>query len=166
MCDRCFDFVNLIHSKQGTIMSDKQLNLDVDALLDGTLDDLADMPEFKPFPIGTHRCIINLERKKVNKDTAIEVKLTAKETMELPSGSDDKPLADGDNTNVLYFLTHENPQVAEMGQGGFKELMKVAAEKYGAKSNRDLMAELNGSEVLVVTGKRSIRKRLSSFHEH
>lgn len=144
-------------------MSDKQINMDVDALLDGTLDDLADMPEFKPFPVGTHKVVFKAEVKKVGKDTAVEVGMTAIETVELPSGSEDQPLAAGDNTNVLYFLTHSNPQVAEMGQGQFKELMKSVAEHFGAKKNSDLIADLNGAEGLVVTGIRQNKEKTKKY---
>lgn len=145
-------------------MSDKDIITDVDALLDGTLDDLADMPEFKPFPVGTHKVKPKLEIKKIDGFSAVEVKLTAIETLELPSGSEESPLAAGDNTNVLYFLNHSNLQVAEMGQGGFKELMKIAAEKFGAKPNRQLIEDLNScDEVVVVTGQRKNKEKTKTF---
>lgn len=144
-------------------MSDKQINMDIDSLLDGTLDDLADMPEFKPFPVGTHKVTFKAEIKKIEKDTAVEVGMVAIETVELPAGSEDTPLAAGDNTNILYFLTHSNPKVAEMGQGQFKELMKQVAEHFGAKSNRELVECLNGAEGLVVTGQRQNKDKTKSY---
>lgn len=144
-------------------MSDKQINMDIDTLLDGTLDDLADMPEFRPFPTGIHKCTVNMEVKEVSGQRAVEVKLTAIETVELPSGSEDTPLNAGDSTNVLYFLTHSNPKVAEMGQGGFKELMKVAAAHFGSKSNRELIADMNGAECLVSTTTRQNKDKTKSF---
>lgn len=134
-----------------------EINMNIDALLDGTLDDLADLPEFKPFPPGTHRCTLKMEIKKIDKNTAVEVGLTALGTEELADTSD-TPLSPGDNTSVLYFLTHTNPKAAEIGQGGFKNLMKSLAEHFGAKSNRELMEEGNGAEVLVVTGYRLAKK--------
>ena len=137
-------------------MSDKELITDVDALLDGTLDDLADMPEFKPFPVGTHKIKPHLESKKINGFSAIEFKVTAIETIELPSGSQDAPLAAGDSTNILYFLTHKNPKTMELGQGQFKELMKVCATAFGPDTNRNLIAKLNEmDEVVVVMGQRT-----------
>jgi hypothetical protein len=144
-------------------MSDKQINMDVDALLDGTLDDLADMPEFKAFPNGLHRCAIKMETKKIDGFTAVEVKLTAKETVELPAGSEEQPLQAGDNTNLLYFLNHKDPKVAEFGQGGFKIIMAAAAQHFGAKTNRELMADMNAAEVLVVTKKRSNKEKTQTY---
>jgi hypothetical protein len=43
----------------------------------------------------------------------------------------------------------------EIGQGAFKEIMKSLAAHYGAKSNRELMADSEGAEALVTTGLRT-----------
>ena len=128
----------------------------IDSLLDGTLDDLADAPEFKPFPIGTHRVILKLEQKKIGTHPAIEVTMKAVETLEL-ANEEDTPLKQGDETAVAYMLDNE------YGQGGFKELMKAAALKFGAKSNRELMQDLQGAEVLVITGIRQNKDKTQSF---
>jgi hypothetical protein len=137
-------------------MTEIVLNQDIDNLLDGTLDDLADLPEFKPFPPGLHLCTVKMEVKEIGdkKHKAVEVSLTAKETLETPAGSDEV-VSPGQADKVLYFLTHDNPKVAEIGQGQFKEMMKAFAEHFGAKSNRELMADANGAEVAVAT---SLRK--------
>lgn len=137
-------------------MTEQTINMDIDSLLDGTLDDLADLPEFKPFPPGAHRCTVSLELKEIGdkKNKAIEVALTAIETVETPAGSDEV-VSPGQSDKVLYFLTHDNPKVAEIGQGQFKEMMKSFAEHFGAKSNRELMADAKGAEVLVATSLRT-----------
>lgn len=140
------------------------LNTNIDSLLDGTLDDLADMPEFRPFPPGAHRCALKMEVKKVNEQTAVEVTLTAKSTEEL-ANADDTPLNPGDSCNILYFLTHSNPKVAELGQGQFKNLMKPLAAHFGAKSNRELIAESEGTEVLVVTSLRQNKDKTKTYTE-
>lgn len=140
-----------------------ELNMNIDALLDGTLDDLADMPEFKPFPVGAHKCTMKMEVKKVGEFQAVELGLTAIETVELPAGSTEAPVNAGDNTNVLYFLTHSNPKVAELGQGKFKEIMKALAAHFGAKSNRELMADGNGAEVLAVTDVRPNKEKTKTY---
>ena len=140
-----------------------EINMDVDALLDGTLDDLADMPEFKPFPIGSHRAIISMEVKKIGDFPAVELTLKAIETIELPAGSEEAPLNKDDSTNLAFFLKHSNPKVAEMGQGQFKEIMKVAAAKFGAKSNRELIEECKGVEALIVTGQRKNKEKTKTY---
>jgi len=127
-------------------------NFDIDAMLDGTLDDLADLPEFKPYPAGTHAVVLTIVDKtaaknRVNNHPGFEVKMKAVETLEL-ANSDETPLVAGAETSVLYLL--DNP----IGQGSFKKLLASAAEHFGAKSNRELMADSEGAEALVTTGHR------------
>lgn len=138
-----------------------QDNFDIDAMLDGTLDDLADLPEFKPFPVGTHAVVLTIVDKtapkdRVNNHPGFEVKMKAVETLEL-ANSDDTPLTAGAETSVLYLL--DNP----IGQGSFKKLLASAAEHFGAKSNRELIADLNGATVAVVTRQRQNKEKTQTY---
>ena len=138
-----------------------QDNFDIDAMLDGTLDDLADLPEFKPFPVGTHAVVLTIVDKtapkdRVNNHPGFEVKMKAVETLEL-ANSDDTPLAAGAETSVLYLL--DNP----IGQGSFKKLLASAAEHFGSKSNRELIADLNGATVAVVTRQRQNKEKTQTY---
>lgn len=137
-------------------MSDKELIQDIDTLLDGTLDDLADMPEFKTFPVGAHKVTISFETKTIEgTGSGVEMKLTGIETVELPAGSEAAPLSAGDSTNIFFFLKHKNPKVVEMGQGQLKEILKVLREHFGAgHTNRELMEKADGLECIVATGHR------------
>lgn len=127
----------------------------MDDLLDGTLDDLADIPEFKPFPVGVHKCLVSFEAKEINKFPAIEVKLKAIETVELANPSD-TPLDKGAQTSAAYFLKHSDDFVAKMGQGRIKEIFKALAPMYpDAKSMKELMVAANNSEMNVATNIRS-----------
>jgi len=144
-------------------MNTKTLNTDIDSLLDGTLDDLADMPSFKPFAPGTHRAIMTMEVKKIGENTGVEVSFKHLETVE-QADVNAEPTNPGDQTSVLMFLKHSSSeQATELGQGQFKEIMKSAAEKFGAKANRELMAESNGAEVMIVTGIREDKKKGKSY---
>lgn len=138
-----------------------QDNFDIDAMLDGTLDDLADLPEFKPFPVGTHAVVLTIVDKtaakdRVNNHPGFEVKMKAVETLEL-ANSDDTPLVAGAETSVLYLL--DNP----IGQGSFKKLLASAAEHFGAKSNRELIADLQGATVAVVTRQRQNKEKTQTY---
>lgn len=125
-------------------MSNSDFNMD--AILDGTLDDLADVPEFKPFPAGTHKAVISFEAKKVNNHPSVEVKLTAIETIELPDNSGAEPVSPGQEGTVLYMMDNE------LGQGKFKNLLRELAKHFGeGKTNRQIMEDANKAEVLVVT---------------
>jgi len=136
-------------------------NFDIDAMLDGTLDDLADLPEFKPYPAGTHAVVLTIVDKtaaknRVNNHPGFEVKMKAVETLEL-ADSNDVPLAPGAETSVLYLL--DNP----IGQGTFKKLLASAAEHFGAKSNRELIADLQGATVAVVTRQRQNKDKTQMY---
>ena len=138
-----------------------QDNFDIDAMLDGTLDDLADLPEFKPYPVGTHAVVLTIVDKtapkdRVNNHPGFEVKMKAVETLEL-ANSDDTPLVAGAETSVLYLL--DNP----IGQGSFKKLLASAAEHFGAKSNRELIADLQGATVAVVTRQRQNKEKTQTY---
>lgn len=143
-------------------MTEKTVNQDIDSLLDGTLDDLADMPSFKPFAAGMHKVLLKMEIKKIGEHRAVEVGMKMIETLE-QSDTAAEPTAPGDETSVLMFLTHSSIQAVELGQGQFKEIMKAAAEKFGPKSNRELIADCNGSEAVVVTGLRDDKKKGKTY---
>lgn len=116
----------------------------LDSLLDEQLDDLADLPEFKAFPPGAHRCTVKIELKEVNKHPSFEMKLIAIETVELAS-SDSVPLEKGAETSTLFMRDNE------IGQGKFKDLMKPLATHLGTSGLRALVEFVNQTEFLVVT---------------
>lgn len=132
-------------------------NFNIDSLLDGTLDDLADLPEFKPFPVGTHRVTIKLEQKVVNKHPGFELKMKALETVELPSGSSESPVNAGQECNILYLLDNE------IGQGQFKKLLASFAQSFGAKKNSELISNAQNSECLVVTKQRQNKDKTQTY---
>jgi len=130
--------------------------VDMDALLDGTLDDLADIPEFRPWPNGAHKAKIVWDLAKTidgvykveGQESSglkrfIGLDAVAIETVELPAGSTDKPLEVGSKANWLFDLT------TERGQGSFKAIMASLAEHYGAKSPRELMTDSMNAEVVI-----------------
>jgi hypothetical protein len=133
----------------------------VDSILDGTLDDLADMPEFKAYPVGTHRCTMNWTNKTAKKDwinghPAYVLDLKAIETLEL-ANTEDTPLTAGDETGIMFMLDNE------LGQGSFKKILTALAESFGAMSNRELIAASANAEVLVVTKQRANKEKTKSY---
>lgn len=143
--------------------------MDIDSLLDGTLDDLADMPEFKPFPIGAHRVTINMEQKVVGDIPSIEVKITALETVEL-TDPEATPCMAGDSTNVLFMLFKKDDKTQklvpnELGQGQFKNFMTSIAPSFPElTSNRAIMEAAQGLEVLMSTGQRKDKRDASKVY--
>ena len=127
-------------------------NQNFDAILDASLDDLADLPEFASFPAGVHRCTVSLTKKEINSKPAIEVKLVAIETVELSKPEEDKPVNAGQVSSAAYFLDNE------FGQGAFKKLVAPLAESLGVSSLRELLEQAEGTEVEAVTAFRKNKK--------
>ena len=116
---------------------------DIDSLLDGTLDDLKDLPEFRPWPAGTYRFSFCLEHDKKEK-TIYYSRLKNLETIELTDTSE-VPVEVGAEAGVRYDLTNE------YGQGVFKKVLQTLAGHFGAKTNRELIEDAKASiEVLGV----------------
>lgn len=124
---------------------------DINSILDATLDDIADLPAFKTFPAGSHVVVIKFEEKKVGDNPCVELKMTAKETMELANPSDIAP-APGDETSVLFLLNNE------FGLGKFKEVLKPLGEHFGTIVPRQIMEAANGAECLATTKVRKGKK--------
>jgi hypothetical protein len=119
-------------------------DFDINALLDGTLDDLADMPEFRPYPIGTYRLQFKIEADKKDK-TIFYSKLKVLETVEL-ADANDIPVEVGAEAQVRYDLKNE------YGQGAFKKVLAALQEHYNAPNNRALLEEVKDYiEVVAVT---------------
>ena len=135
----------------------------VDAILDGTLDDLADLPEFKPYPAGSYIVGLSIKDKtavkdRINGHPGFEFKLKMQEVLEL-NDKEATPPAVGDETSILYLLDNE------IGQGNFKNIMKASAEHFGAKSNRELLADLQGATVMVITKQRANKDKTKMYDD-
>jgi hypothetical protein len=118
-------------------------------LLDATLDELADLPEWKPYPIGVHRCTFHFETKANDKKVLTTyVTLKALETLELANPTEDQPLAAGTEVTMQYQLGNE------IGQGKLKNLLasfKAQLELPADASLRAIMAAAEGVEAKVAT---------------
>lgn len=130
-----------------------QMNNEIDALLDGTLDDLADMPTFKvPLP-GTYMAsIVSFEVKDVNGVKCPEIKLNFRELLEAADGVREEALAEQtlplEASQLFTFYTKEG-KPNEMGQGQFKECCGSLKEATGAEKNSEIMAASKGMDVAV-----------------
>lgn len=137
-------------------MSDNQALLD--SLLDGTLDDLQDLPSNAPFAPGAHVVTIKFEAKTVNEKLAVELECTMVETQELSNPEDTPPKA-GDKANVLFMMGNE------LGEGNLKKVLAPLAEATGTtgQSKRAVFEAVNGMTALVVTTKRSNKDKTAEY---
>ena len=126
-------------------MSEAKQEVNVDEILDGTLDDLADIPEWKPYPAGGHRVVMTFER--VAGKPQIRVKMKAIETVELANATD-TPLQPGAEGSIICQLDNE------FGQGTFKMIMGAFKTHLGmpdSAKNSEIMQQAQGMECVVIT---------------
>lgn len=140
-------------------MAQTNQNIDLDSILDSSIDDLADLPEFAVFPAGVHTVVINWESKEVNKHPAMELKMRAVETVELSNPETDSPLTAGTESSVLYMLDNE------FGQGKFKTLIKQLAGHFGTTKISETLEASQGMEVQVVCKVRQSKDKSTSYTE-
>lgn len=124
----------------------------LDALLNGTVDDLADLPEIKPFPAGAHRVTVEFETKEINKKPAVFLHMTLVEHLEL-ADTNDEPLVAGAKTNCMYMLLNNDGKPNEISQGQLKKILLSVKEGLGVSSSSpgDIMEAAKGAEVVVST---------------
>lgn len=128
----------------------------LDSLLDSSIDDLADMPEFAVFPAGVLKVRVAFEQKEVNKHPAVEMKMVLVETIELADATD-TPLAAGTESSVLFMLDNE------FGQGGLKEVAKALAGTLGTTSLRDTLEQAKDMEITIVSKPRSNKEKTQRY---
>lgn len=117
-------------------------------ILDATLDDIADLPEFLTLPAGAHKVTINWEQKTINSHPSLSLNMTYIEALELASPDAVAPNA-GDKSSCLFMLDNE------YGLGALKKATKGLAEALGVTKLSDIVAQSEGFEVIAVTKIRS-----------
>jgi hypothetical protein len=119
----------------------------LDSLLDATLDDLADLPSFKPFPVGAHKALASFDTKEINGKAAIELNFKYVEAVELADPAEEAPKA-GDTSSTMFMLDNE------FGQGNFKKCAQPFAEAMGFKTMREVVEGVKDVECILVSGQR------------
>ena len=122
--------------------------MDMNALLDGTLDSLPDLKGFSVFPSGAYRVSLpaGLTEKAIGEHPAVEMLMELKEVLELTNPGEVAP-AVGDQCSTAYMLDNDT------GLGFFKEIMKVIVPASGAANLRSAMEACKGMEFVVVLAK-------------
>jgi hypothetical protein len=129
---------------------------DMNSLLDSSIDDLADLPDFAIFPAGLLKVTLRFEEKEVNKHPSVELKMKLVETIEMADATE-TPLSVGTESSVLYMLDNE------FGQGALKAVAKTLASVTGTSSLRDTLEAANGMEVQVVSKPRFNKDKTQQF---
>jgi len=138
--------------------------MNLDQLLDTSISDLADLPEFKQPPAGAHRCYFNLAIKEINKEPALVMNFKVIETLELEDPENDKPLEAGDEFDISSIMTNK------FGQGLVKSVAAKACATQGVDpetaSLGQSFAPYIGGEVIAFTGLQVDKKDKSKTPRH
>lgn len=129
-------------------MSQDQVDM---SMLDGTLDDLADLPEFKPFPSGAYTVALTFTEKVINKKPTVEMKMKLLTIEEMADGVEEANIPkDGAESNVLFILKNNDGTPNEIAQGQLKKILQKLGPVFGGSSMREIMTNANNATVGVV----------------
>lgn len=125
------------------------LAADAFSILDGTLDDIEDLPQFLAFPSGAYIIHVpdGLVEKQIGTHPALDMKVICKEIKELSNAEDSALVKVGDQGNIAFMLDNET------GRGFAKIVLKAIGEKTGTKNNREIIANSKGIDALLVCKK-------------
>lgn len=138
-------------------------------LLDASLDDLADLKKFEPFPAGSYRQQISWELPDDDELVIVTFKLKNLECLEVPGVEEDKlpqvgkeatfwmRLHKKDGSAILW----DDGSVNDQDQGRLKEILKALAPVFnpdGTLTVRQIMEASEGAEVLTTLKVKSSKK--------
>lgn len=123
----------------------------LDSLLEGTLDDLADMPEFRPFPVGTYQGHISIAQDpKLKNIFYAQLKVT--ETVELADPSE-TPVEPGAEARIRYDVANQ------YGQANFKKILAAFGTKLGLGKVSEILEEAKQPTEAAFVTKHNLNKK-------
>lgn len=126
-------------------------------LLDAQLDDLEDLPEFKPFNAGAHKVTATFTEKTINDKQAVELDLKLIETLEL-SDPQQEPDAPGTSCSMAFFLDNE------FARGNLKKCATPFGAALGYGTIREIVEGVKDVECLVLTTLRKDKNDSDRFY--
>lgn len=132
-----------------------------DTLLDKSLDDLADLPEFKVPDTGVYKLSVTAEMKEINKKPAIVAKFKVRELVELEDSSipENERSKAGDGFDVPFMLRNEDGTPNELGEGRFKEFCAPFSAHFEEKNLRVLITEKMNSPVDITAKVKKVARK-------
>lgn len=125
---------------------------------DISLDDIADLPEFKNFPPGAYQVAVSLEKKDINKHPAVVFNLKCIKVLELVD-PDSEEIAEGTESNVSYMMDNE------FGAGKFKAIVAPLAELCETRNVAEIIRKAKNVSALVVIGSRKAKETNKEYME-
>lgn len=133
-------------------------DLDIDELMDRTIDDLADFVPFEPFPIGSYLCQFSYEKTTVgDKDLpTVKATFTLQEVVELAE-KDAVPPEEGRKFVKSYILVTKDGKRNAISEGQLKsEILQPLKEVFGGEKTSEILHNGDGCVMALTLG---IRKR-------
>ena len=116
----------------------------INDLLDVKLDDLADLPSFKPFAPGAHRVLATFGTKEINGKPAVTLDFTYLELVEL-ADENDEPSKEGDTANTMFMLDNE------FGQGNLKLCAMPFCAALNLSTIREVIEQVKDVECVIIS---------------
>ena len=116
----------------------------INDLLDVKLDDLADLPTFKPFSPGAHKVLATFGTKEINGKAAVTLDFTYVELIELADENDEAPKA-GDTANTMFMLDNE------FGQGNLKKCALPFCAALNLETIREVIEQVKDVECVIIS---------------
>lgn len=117
-------------------------------ILDGSIDDLADLQEYKPWPAGSYNAIFSWEVTKINDAPVVKFVFKNPEVLELADPEAEVP-RENSSTSISAFLLQADGSVNENGQGLIKLVSKGLQDTFGGESPREVLDNAAGGKVAV-----------------
>ena len=126
--------------------------MNLDNLLDETLDQLADTPSIQIFPAGAHKVKLSIKFPELDPKVGpvVQVGFEYIEVLELVK-PDDKAPAPGDKNGLYLALKQKDGTANEFSQGTIKMIAAALQERFGGNSVRETLTLGNNAEVAIVT---------------
>lgn len=131
-------------------------------LLSMTLDELADLPENKPFPPGVYEVSVGFSTKIINDKPTVFLNLTHLATKELANSLDTSPNP-GDESSIMFMLANNDGAVNEFSQGKLKNIWKALAPVASGNTFEEFMDSAKGVNCFVVLKLRENTKSPGTF---
>lgn len=137
-----------------------EATFDIDSLLDTSLDDVADLPEFVTPPPGFYKLTLKkLEQKAINDKPALIFHYAVVETLELVNPTNDKVAGEGKSEfSESFFLNNEN------GLAYAKKSLAPLAAHFGVKTVREIIAACEGGLEIAATVKNRANKDKTALY--
>lgn len=136
--------------------------MSVENLLDMELDDLEDLPEFKPFPNGAYVVSSSFNTKEMDDHGECpELTMTCIQVIELEDPSAEPP-AVGDTSSCLFMMDNE------FGRGKFKAVAAAFAPLTGQEKpkSRDVIQATKDIQCTAILSVRADRKDKDRFYQN